>query len=178
MLEYSKGPNPLNALTIPSNVDVTLETTPTEHPYVARICPNQGHVLIWYTDKSKYPQIEVTKGGDQTFWCNEDWKLEYGMAIIYPYEEEVIIGTVKYYGYMQVLGRVETNKIIKNLWNDIIHMFGDRKIICPSGTYMELLHMVINQKRIPRNSYKKQILEPLGFKRQGDYWIRDANLLA
>lgn len=178
MLEYSEGSNPLNALTIPSNVDVTLETTPTEHPYVARICPNQGHVLIWYTDKNKYPNIKVTKGGDQTFWCKEEWKLEYGMAIVYPYEKEVIIGTVKYYGYMQNLGRVETNKIIRNLWSDIIKMFGDRKIICPSGTYMELLHMVINQKRIPRNSYKKQILEPFGFKREGDYWIRDANLLA
>lgn len=178
MLEYSEESNPLCALVLPNNVDVTLETTPTEYPYVARICPNRGHVLIWYTHRDNYPELKITKGGDQTFWCKEDWKLEYGLAIVYPYEKEVIIGTVKYYGYMQNYGRVHTNKIIKNLWNDIIMMFGDRKIICPSGSYMELLHLAINQKRIPRNSYKKQIMEPLGFKREGDYWIRDANLLA
>ena len=177
MYEYSEASNPLS-VNLPPNVDVFLEDTPTEHPYVARICPNQGHALVWYTHKDNYPTLSVTKGKDQTFWCKEDWKLEYGMAIVYPYPDEVIIGTVKYYGYMKNFGRVATNKIIKNVWNDLIAMFGDKKIICPSGSYMQLLHLVINQKRIPRNSYKKQMLEPLGFYREGDYWIRNANLLA
>jgi hypothetical protein len=181
MLDYEKEANKLDANILP-NIDVFLETTPTQHPYVARICPNQGHVLVWYTDKNSYPSIskyaEECKGEQQTFWCKEDWKLEYGMAILYPYENELIVGTVKYYGYMKNLGRIETNNIIKRVWSDIITMFGNKKIICPSGTYMELLHMVINHKRIPRNAYKKQILVPFGFKRNGDYWIRDANLLA
>ena len=179
MYEYSEESNPLN-VQLPPNVDTTLETTPTTYPYVARICPNRGHVLIWYTSMDQYPELSglIKKGGDQTFWCKEDWKLEYGMAIIYPYDNEVIIGTVKYYGYMKNLGRVKTNQIIKEIWKDIIKMFGSRKIICPSGTYFELLHLSMNQKRIPRNSYKKQTMESLGFKRTGDYWIRDADLLA
>lgn len=179
MYEYSEESNPLGAQ-LPPNVDTTLETTPTEHPYVARLCPHQGHVLIWYTNKDQYPELDnlVKKGGDQTFWCVEDWKLEYGMAIVYPYESEVIIGTVKYYGYMKNFGRVKTNQLIKHIWNDIITMFGDRKIICPSGSYFELLHLSMNQKRIPRNSYKKQLMKSLGFHRSGDYWIRNANILA
>lgn len=179
MYEYSEESNPLN-VQLPPNVDTTLENTPTEYPYVARICPNQGHVLIWYTSKDQYPELDgmINKGGDQTFWCNEEWKLEYGMAIVYPYDNEVVIGTVKYYGYMKNLGRVKTNQIIKQMWKDIVKMFGNRKIICPSGTYLELLHLAMNQKRIPRNSYKKQTMESLGFKRTGDYWIRDADLLA
>lgn len=182
MLDYDAGSNPLNARYYPANVDCYPENTPTKHPYVARICPNQGHVLIWHVEKGVYPSIDEEavkcKGEEQVIGCPEPWKIEIGQSIVYPYENEVIIGTVKYYGYMKNLGRVVTTNIVKDIWHDLIKMFGDRKIICPAGSYMEWLHLSINQKRVPRNSYKASLMQPLGFKRDGNYWIRNANLLA
>ena len=107
MLEYSEESNPLNALKLPDNVDVYLDDTPTEYPYVARICPNQGYFLIWHTDEHTYPQITPIalscKNEPQSKTCPELDKIEIGQVVVYPYDNEVIIGTVKYYNYMRVL---------------------------------------------------------------------------
>lgn len=182
MYEYEKKTNSLASLGLPVNVDIKLDVTPVQHPYVARICANQGYFLIWYASPGKWPEItpvarKAKIEETQSISLNNPNKIEYAQALIYPYDDEVIIGTVKYYNYMRVLGNNATNKILKNVWKDIITMFGDRKIICPSGSYFQLLHFVMNQKKIPRSAYKENLMKSLRFKRNGDYWIRDANLL-
>ena len=181
MYDYEEPANPLNPLFLPNNVDVYLDDTPTEYPYVARICPTQGYFLIWHTNETTYPEITPMalscKNEKQSKTCPELNKIEIGQVVVYPFEDEVIIGTVKYYNYMKVLGQAETNKIIKSIWKDMIAIFGNRKIICPAGSYFEWLHLCINQKKIPHSSYKEKLMKSLGFKRSGNYWIRDANLL-
>jgi hypothetical protein len=182
MYEYSAKCNQLNPNVIPSNVDIFLDNIPNQHPHVARICPEQGYILIWHADAKDYPTIAENafrcKNEPQNVNCNDANRIEIGMAIVYPYDDEVILGTVKYFGYVYRLGRSETTSITKQVWKDIILMFGDRKIICPSGSYLEWLHLSMNQERIPTLTYKRQILKPLGFMRQQNYWIRDANILA
>lgn len=182
MYDYEESANPLNPLFLAKNVDVYLDDTPTEYPYVARICATQGYFLIWHTSETTYPEITPLalscKNEKQSKTCPELHKIEIGQAVIYPFTDEVIIGTIKYYNYMKILGQNKTNKIIKAIWKDIIAMFGDRKIICPSGSYFEWLHMSINQKKIPHSSYKENLMKSMGFKRVGNYWIRNANLLA
>ena len=98
--------------------------------------------------------------------------------IVYPYNDEVIIGTVKYAGYLKKRTKSERTKLLKEVWKDIVTMFGDKKIICPSGTYFDYIHLCINQKRAPHEAYYKRLMQRNGFIREGDYWIRNANLLA
>lgn len=182
MYEYTAKANPLNAKFLPSNIDVFLDNIPNQHPHVARICSDQGYILIWHAAAEDYPTIAENalrcKDEPQNVNCKDPNRIEIGMAIVYPYEDEVILGTVKYFGYVYRLGRSKTTSIAKQIWKDIIIMFGDRKIICPSGSYLEWLHLSMNQERIPTLTYKRQILKPLGFVRQENYWIRDANILA
>lgn len=181
MYEYSEESNPLT-VQAPSNVDIFLDQIPTVHPYVARLCKEQAHILVWYSTKDKYPELYEDalrcKDEPQNVTCDGD-KIEIAMAIVWVYEDEVILGTVKYYGYVyNKLGRSKTVKIAKQVWNDLIAMFGDKKIICPTGSYLEYVHLVMNQERIPSLTYRTSILKPLGFKRFDNYWVRDANLLA
>lgn len=182
MYEYTAKANLLNAKNLPFNVDVFLDNIPNQHPHVARICPEQGYVLIWHASPEEYPTISenafLCKDELQNVTCKELNRIEIGMAIVYPYDDEVILGTVKYFGYVYRLGRSKTTLVAKHLWKDIITMFGDRKIICPAGSYLEWLHLDINQERIPTLTYKKNILKPLGFVRNKNYWIRNANILA
>jgi hypothetical protein len=183
MYDYTYPSNPLQISSqLPSNCEIRLDTTPVLHPYVARICPHVGYFLIWYTDPEKYPDItpiarKAKQEDKQSLSLADNNKIEYAQALVYPYEHEVIIGTVKYYNYMRVLGNNATRKLLKDVWKDIVNMFGDKKIICPTGSYFQALHFVLNQKKIPVSSYSDKIMKPSGFKHHKDYWIRDANIL-
>ena len=176
MYEYSEESKPINPRQLPNNVDILLDDTPVQFPYVPRICPHQGYFLIWYGDKDTYPEITdmalACKNEPQSKTCKELEKIEYGQALVYPYEDEVILGTVKYYGYMQNLGQAATKKILKQIWKDIVDMFGHKKIICPTGSFLEWCHLSMNQTRIPRGPYRESTLQSLGFKKQGDFWVR------
>lgn len=183
MYQYDYIPNQLQIEGgLSDNCQVILDITPQVYPYVARICPNQGHFLIWYTDEKEYPEItehsrRAKIEDTQSISIPDPNKIEYAQALIYPYEDEIIIGTVKYYNYMRYLGNHGTRNLLKEVWRDIIRMFGNRKIICPTGTYFQVLHMALNQKRIPVSSYSDKIMKPMGFKHTDDFWIRDADLL-
>lgn len=183
MFDYEYPSNPLQLLSpLPSNCEIKLDTTPVQHPYVVRLCPHVGYFLIWYTDPEQYPEItpiaqRAKKEDTQSLSLDDNNKIEYAQALIYPYKDEIIIGTVKYYNYMRLLGNHATRKLLRGVWKDIIKSFGDRKIICPTGSHFKLLHLCINQKKIPVSSYSDKIMKPAGFKHQKDYWIRDANIL-
>lgn len=183
MYVYDYPANPLSIRgSLPDKCTSILDITPFVHPYVPRICPEQGHFLIWYTDPHQFPGItshsrKAKVEDHQSISIPNPNKIEYAQALIYPYENEVIIGTVKYYNYMRYLGNIGTRDLLKEVWGDIIKMFGDKKIICPTGSYFQLLHLAINQKRIPVSSYSAKIMKPLGFKHTEDFWVRDADIL-
>jgi len=178
MYEYEYPANPLQ-VNVPDNISIYLDDIPVEHPCVPRICAEQGYFLVWSTT-DKYNDVlddSLESKKDQQLKCSPD-KLDYGQALIYPYESEVIVGVVKYYGYMNKYGEQETNKIIAEVWDDIIKLFGHKTIICPSGSFLEWCHLSMNQKKIPHSPYRRKVMMSRGFTRIDNYWIRNANLLA
>jgi hypothetical protein len=176
MFAYQEEPNPLNVKLLP-NIDVKKDDLPIAYPYVPRICKEQGYMFIWYGTPESDPDLVEdclrVKNEPQWISCEESWKIETGIALIYPYKNEIIIGAVKTPGYMKKRTSAEIRNVLRHMWRDIIHMFGDKKIICPSGSYFEYLHMSMSQIKIPHEAYHWKIMKQNGFKRDGHYWIRN-----
>ena len=177
MYEYTEGPNPLDAQCFPKNIEIQLDTLPIIHPYVPRLCNQQGHFLIWYgtsytdSDLSKV----VCKGEEQWVNCSKDWMIEKGVCLVYPFEDEVILGLIKTAGYMIIRNRTSIRNFIQIMWTDIIKMFGNKKIICPTGSYLEFVQMSMNQSKISHDPYHKRIMKQFNFVRDDYYWIREPN---
>lgn len=177
MYEYNKGPNPLNLLCRPNDIDFKLDIIPVAYPYVPRICEEQGHMLVWWGTAETDPDLleECLRVKDEAQWitCNDKWKIEKGVALIYPYEEHVIIGALKIPGYFHLRTSVAQRAFLRKMWADVISMFGNRTLICPSGGYFNYLHLSINQKRIPREAYHRELMKQFNFRRKEDFWIRN-----
>lgn len=181
MYEYSEESTPLS-VSLPHNVEVKPDNLPIQHPYVPRLCEQRGHFLIWHGSPEDNQDILedclIAKNEAQWINCDSRERIDLAVALVHTYNDEVIIGTVKYAGYIKKRTKSQRTKLLKGVWKDIIEMFGDKKIICPSGTYFDYVHLCINQKRAPHEPYHRRIMTDYGFIKQGEYWIRDANLLA
>lgn len=175
MYEYEKESKPLNVQLLP-NIDVLPDNLPVEYPYVPRLCKEKGHMLIWYGTKETESDIaeDCLKVKKEFQWisCSEEWKIEKAVVLLWPYENEVILGAVKYPGYMKKRSKVEIRNLLRQIWKDLIIMFGDRKIICPTGSYFDYIHLYMNQMRIAHESYHWKIMKQNKFVREGDFWIR------
>lgn len=160
----------------PSDVEIQLDHLRITYPVVPRICSRRAHMFIWFSDKEQDPDLyydcQRSKYDVQWAHCSDKEKIEKGVALIHIYEDEIIIGTVKTAGYMNRKTDVEIRAFIRKMWSDIISMFGNKKIICPSGSYLECLHLAMNQRRITHEPYHREIMKQFGFKRVGDYWVR------
>lgn len=179
MYEYSRNANSLNLLTCPADIEFKLDKISIAYPYVPRICKEQGHMLIWWgtieTDPDLAESSFKVKSEAQWITCDAEWKIEKGVALIYPYDNEVIIGSVKIPGYFSLTRTaIQQRAFLRKMWKDIINMFGNRRIVCPSGTYFNYLHLSINQIRIPREAYHRELMKQFGFARHGDFWIRES----
>jgi hypothetical protein len=177
MYDYETGPNPLILLCTPSNIDFKLDNIPIAYPYVPRICREQGHMLIWYGTLETDPDISEAcfsvKNEEQWITCEEDWKIEKGIVLVYPYENEIIIGSLKIPGYFHSRTPSQQRQFLRKMWRDVIVMFGNKRIICPSGGYFNYLHLTMNQIRIPREAYHRELMKQFKFVRNGDYWVRE-----
>ncbi len=175
MYEYTEKSNPLYCK-LPENVDVLLDNIPVKYPYVPRICKEQGYMLIWHGTEKSDPDIAKecfnAKHEEQWITCNDNWKIEKAVALIWPYENELIIGAVKYPGYMNKRSSSQIRQWMRKVWLDLILMFQDKKIICPTGTYFDYLHLTMNQMKIPKESYHKRMMKKYGFSKEGYFWIR------
>jgi hypothetical protein len=175
MYEYKKTTS-LAKLELPYGVDVKLDTLPLRSPFVPRICDKQAHMFIWWgtkeTDPDIYEKVKKTKGEDMWINCDDDWKLEKGVAMIHIYDNEIIIGSVKYSGVLKSRSKIKIRQLLRKMWSDIIKLFGNKKIIVPAGSYFEHLHLIMNQKKIQHEPYHKELMQQFGFKRNGNYWIR------
>ena len=58
---------------------------------------------------------------------------------------------------------------------ELIFTVDDKDIICPSGTYLDYVHLTMNQMSAQKEPYHYQIMTQFGFKKDdsGDYWIRN-----
>lgn len=160
----------------PFDVEIQKDYLRVSYPIVPRICPRRAYFFIWFSDKDKDPDLYVDSQRSKydAHWahCRDKEKIEKGVAMIHIYGDEIIIGTLKTAGYMNRKTKVENRQLIRRMWSDIIHMFGDKKIICPTGSYLECLHLALNQRRITREPYHREIMKQFGFKKFSDYWIR------
>lgn len=175
MYEYEEEAQPLDINVLP-NIDVQLDYIPIAHPVVPRLSPRRGHLFIWYSDKEKYPELyeysQQAKGEAQWVNTNNQDLVEMGVGLFHIYKNEVIIGSLKTAGYLNTQSSIFVRSYIRKMWSDTITMFGDRKLVCPSGSMFEYIHLTLNQKRIPHEAYHREIMKQFGFTRCGDYWIR------
>jgi len=180
MYEYSEVTSLLN-INLPKNIDVKLDTLPLKEPFVPRICGRQAHMFIWWgtkeTDNDIYEEVMKTKNEEQWINCDEKWKLEKGVAAIHIYDSEIIVGCVKYSGVLKKKTIPERKKFIRKMWVDIVSMFKDKKIIVPVGSYLEYISLSMNFKKIQHEPYQKRFLNPLGFNKQQNYWIKNPQIL-
>lgn len=179
MYDYKEESNPIGVELLP-NVDDVLDTIPITYPYVPRFCKEVGHMLIWWGTEHTDPDIAGfcfrVKREAQWITCKEDWKVEKAIVLLWPYEDEVIIGAIKYPGYMKKRTPVEIRSWLRLVWADVVSMFGNKRIICPSGTYLECVHLYMNQMKISHEAYHHKIMKKNGFKRyNADFWIREPN---
>lgn len=177
MYEYSEEAI-LPCPNTPSDVEAQLDTLRIVYPVAPRICSRRAYFLIWISDASKDPDLykDSQRSKYDTQWIHSKDKehIEKGVVMIHIYDDEVIIGTLKTAGYMNRKSKVEIRNFIYKMWADIISMFGDKKIICPSGSYLECLHLAMNQKRISHEPYHHQTMKKFRFKRVDDYWVRNS----
>ncbi len=177
MYEYKETTSPVK-IKIP-NVDIILDTLPVKHPYVPRICDRQAHFLIWWgtkeTDPDIYEDTIKNKSEEQWVTCKEEWKLEKGVAMLHIYDSEIILGSIKYSGVLRKRTKINIRKLIKQIYSDIIKTFPNHKIIIPTGSYIEQLHLIMNQKRIQKEPYHREIMQQFGFKKQDKYYVRYEN---
>lgn len=178
MYEYEDQSNPLGVELLP-NIELVLDDLPIKHPYVPRLCKEQGNILIWYgTSETEADVAEVcfrSKNEDQWITSRFSDRVEKVIALIWPYDDEIIIGAVKYPGYMQGRSRIMIKALLREVWADIVTMFGHKRIICPTGDYIDMVQITMNHSRIPRESYSSKLMRKYKFNRVGDFWVREPN---
>ena len=135
-------------------------------------------IRILDTCRSESERFCDFESGDMcgyTTYGDFKWKLEKGVAMLHIYDDEVIVGSIKYAGHMNRKSKSEVRNFIRLMYSDILECFADRKIIIPSGSYFEYLHLTMNQKKIQHEPYHRELMQQFGFERQDKYWIRYAN---
>jgi hypothetical protein len=176
MYEYENYSTPLQSF---DDVEVSVDVIPTKHPYLPRLCAKQGQVFLWYSTKEKHPLLynssQECKEESQWIVSKVPDNIEMAVALIHEYEDEVIIGCVKTAGYVTKLGNEFVVEYLRKVWSDLIKVFGHKRIICPSGSYLEFIHMSMNQKRIPRSPYRRKLLNKFKFVKRDNYWVRDGS---
>lgn len=176
MLDYNEEQKPLS-VEVPTHIEVSLDTVPTAYPYLPRLCGRQGYVFMWHTNRDKEPDLydlsQNVKNEEQWFTTKDPNGIEKVLALIHEYDDEVIIGCVKTAGYLKHKSNNYINILLKDTWKDLIDIFGHKRIICPNGSYLEYVHLCVNQKRIPHMPYAKKLMMKNKFHRDGYYWIRD-----
>jgi len=169
MYDYKETTSLIN-VNIP-NVDIILDTLPIEYPYCPRICDRQANFLIWWgtkeTDEDIYSDTIKNKNEIQWVTCKEEW--------MHVYDNEIIIGGVKTSGVLRKRPKTQIRKLIRQMYSDIVKTFSNYKIIIPTGSYMEQIHLILNQMRIQKEPYHREIMQQFGFKKQDKYYIKYAN---
>ena len=179
MYDYKEPAQSLD-IDLPNYIDVKLDILPIQHPFVARISPRQAHFFIWHgtteNDPEIYKDCMISKKNEQMMpHCDSDEKLEKAICMAHIFDSEVIIGRIGNVGYMNKKSKSEARQFLKQQWQDIIKLFGNRKIICPSGLMLEYIYSTMNYYRIPHTPYHWRLMKPMGFERNEYYWVREAN---
>ena len=176
MYEYKETISQLD-IKVPSHIEVQLDNLPLEKPYMPRIDGRQAHMFLWLGKKEDdietYNLAENSRG--EIMWVDNKTPNTYikGVGMFHIYDDYVVVGSLKYAGYLQRKTPADRRHLIRTMWCETINIFKDKDIMCPSGTFFNWVHLSLNQMTVQKEPYHREIMHQFGFKRDEDYWIRD-----
>lgn len=158
------------------------------HPLVPRMHANQGIFLIWSIDLDfdtawlPYSVAAVAHQGLQHKSEQQMAKsscancVEFCIAQLHIDQDYVLIGALKTANWYNQARPGDMRQYYKKFWRLLTNSIFDKKIIAPTGSYIEKLHVELNNKRIPRDAYHKEVMMAAGFKKQSLGLHSNANL--
>ena len=176
MYEYKEIISQLD-IKVPSHIEVQLDNLPLDKPYMPRIDSRQAHMFLWLGKKEDdietYNLAENCKS--EIMWVDNKTPNTYikGVGAFHIYDDYVVVGSLKYAGYLQRKTPADRRHLIRTMWCETINIFKDKDIMCPSGTFFNWVHLSLNQMTVQKEPYHREIMHQFGFKRDEDYWIRD-----
>ena len=176
MYEYKEIISQLD-IKVPSHIEVQLDNLPLDKPYMPRIDSRQAHMFLWLGKKEDdietYNLAENCKS--EIMWVDNKTPNTYikGVGMFHIYDDYVVVGSLKYAGYLQRKTPADRRHLLRTMWCETINIFKDKDIMCPSGTFFNWVHLSLNQMTVQKEPYHREIMQQFGFKRAEDYWIRD-----
>ena len=176
MYEYKEIISQLD-IKVPSHIEVQLDHLPLDKPYMPRIDSRQAHMFLWLGKKEDdietYNLAENCKS--EIMWVDNKTPNTYikGVGMFHIYDDYVVVGSLKYAGYLQRKTPADRRHLLRTMWCETINIFKDKDIMCPSGTFFNWVHLSLNQMTVQKEPYHREIMQQFGFKRDEDYWIRD-----
>ena len=176
MYEYKEIISQLD-IKVPSHIEVQLDNLPLDKPYMPRIDSRQAHMFLWLGKKEDdietYNLTENCKS--EIMWVDNKTPNTYikGVGMFHIYDDYVVVGSLKYAGYLQRKTPADRRHLLRTMWCETINIFKDKDIMCPSGTFFNWVHLSLNQMTVQKEPYHREIMQQFGFKRDEDYWIRD-----
>ena len=176
MYEYKEIISQLD-IKVPSPIEVQLDNLPLDKPYMPRIDSRQAHMFLWLGKKEDdietYNLAENCKS--EIMWVDNKTPNTYikGVGMFHIYDDYVVVGSLKYAGYLQRKTPADRRHLLRTMWCETINIFKDKDIMCPSGTFFNWVHLSLNQMTVQKEPYHREIMQQFGFKRDEDYWIRD-----
>ena len=176
MYEYKEIISQLD-IKVPSHIEVQLDNLPLDKPYMPRIDSRQAHMFLWLGKKEDdietYNLAENCKS--EIMWVDNKTPNTYikGVGAFHIYDDYVVVGSLKYAGYLQRKTPADRRHLIRTMWCETINIFKDKDIMCPSGTFFNWVHLSLNQMTVQKEPYHREIMQQFGFKRDEDYWVRD-----
>ena len=176
MYEYKEIISQLD-IKVPNHIEVQLDNLPLEKPYMPRIDGRQAHMFLWLGKKEDdietYNLAENSRG--EIMWVDNKTPNTYikGVGTFHIYDDYVVVGSLKYAGYLQRKTPADRRHLLRTMWCETINIFKDKDIMCPSGTFFNWVHLSLNQMTVQKEPYHREIMQQFGFKRDEDYWVRD-----
>ena len=176
MYEYKEIISQID-IKVPSHIEVQLDNLPLDKPYMPRIDSRQAHMFLWLGKKEDdietYNLAENCKS--EIMWVDNKTPNTYikGVGMFHIYDDYVVVGSLKYAGYLQRKTPADRRHLLRTMWCETINIFKDKDIMCPSGTFFNWVHLSLNQMTVQKEPYHREIMQQFGFKRDEDYWIRD-----
>ena len=163
-----------------TDIEIQLDEFPIQRPFIPRIDGRQAHLFLWLGKKEDdietYNLAEKNIG--EKMWVHNKTPNTFikGVGMFHIYDEYVIVGSLKYPGYMRSKSPVERRRLIRTMWCETINIFKGRRILCPTGTYFDYLHLSMNQMKAQKEPYHREIMQQFGFEKDvlyDHFWIRD-----
>ena len=179
MYEYKEIISQLD-IKVPSHIEVQLDNLPLDKPYMPRIDSRQAHMFLWLGKKEDdietYNLAENCKS--EIMWVDNKTPNTYikGVGMFHIYDDYVVVGSLKYAGYLQRKTPADRRHLLSTMWCETINIFKDKDIMCPSGTFFNWVHLSLNQMTVQKEPYHREIMQQFGFHKDVIYehfWIRD-----